>query len=327
MQFLRFIMPVFAAVLLTACSKPAPQTQTPTEVTQDPLEDPRFAVFSPAIGVMLRDLGFEDNIVGRHSYDNALAQSIPVVGSHIEIDDEMLITVDPNILVFEANTIEIPPRIQTLADERGWLIWTHKLESIDDIAITLDDLYLKLVGFPSDANSDDDPLTFEVDPTKQFEIELPSARLARAWSAIGQDAQAAGRILLLAGTDPPGALGPGSFHAQLIRRIGVQPAIENGGMWQQLDLEDIITLEPDSILIFSPSQEQQQIGEPRPMRWSEIQSHLGPIAGIDIPAIHTQQVGVITHPQGLLPSSTLAQVADEIRKTLAAWRERRDSEP
>jgi ABC-type hemin transport system substrate-binding protein len=284
----------------------------------------RFAVFSPAIGVMLRDLGFEDDIVGRHSYDTALSSSIPVVGSHIEIDDEVLINANPNVLIFEENSITIPQRIRDLADARGWMIWTFKLESLDDIAITLDDLYLRLVGFPEDANSDDDPLTFAVDPTKRFDIELPSARLARVWSPLGRDATSAGRTLLLAGVDPPGALGPGSFHAQMIERMGITNALTTGNMWQEMDLEDLVELAPDSILIFSPADagSDQGIGEPEPMGWSAILAALGPIASLPLPAIEQRRVGLITHPQALLPSSTLGQVGDEVRKTLALWRER-----
>jgi ABC-type hemin transport system substrate-binding protein len=273
---------------------------------------------------MLRDLGFEDDIVGRHSYDNALSTSIPVVGSHIDIDDEMLITADPTVLIFEENSIAIPERIHALAKEREWVIWTYTLESLDDIATTMDDLYLKLVGFPQDANNDNDPTTFAIDPTKRFDIELPSARLVRSWSPMGNDASIAGRTLILAGTDPAGALGPGSFHAQMIERMGITPALTEGGMWQELDLEDLVALAPDSILIFSPQDITQSVGEPAPMTWSQIAQTLGPIASLDLPAIRNQRVGIITHPQALLPSSTLGQVADEIRKTLATWRERSD---
>ena len=312
-------------VLLAACGSnasnnaSAPSSKANNTKTQ---AEPRFAVFSPAIGVMLRDLGFEDDIVGRHSFDSALSRSIPVVGTHIEIDDEVLINSNPTILIFEDNSVAIPDRITQLAQNRGWSIWTYKLGSLDDIANTLDDLYLKLVGFPGDANSDNDPTTFAVDPTKRFDIELPSARLARAWSQIGRDASCAGRTLLLAGVDPPGALGPGSFHAQLIDRLGITNALNSGGMWQELDLEDIAMLAPDSILIFRPSSEQAQIGEPVPLSWGEIEQAMGPIASLSIPAVQSRRVGVITHPQALLPSSTLGQVADEIRKTLAQWCER-----
>ena len=324
MRTLRFILVSLALITLVACSKSTSSADPKSSDQTNEPESPRFAVFSPAIGVMLRDLGFEDDIVGRHSYDNALSTSIPVVGSHIDIDDEMLITADPTVLIFEENAIAIPERIRELAAEREWVIWTYTLESLDDIATTMDDLYLKLVGFPQDLNNDNDPTTFDIDPTKRFDIELPSARLVRSWAPLGNDASIAGRTLILAGTDPAGALGPGSFHAQMIERMGITPALIEGGMWQELDLEDLITLAPDSILIFSPQTQTQSIGEPEPITWSEITQTLGPIATLDLPAIRNQRVGIITHPQGLLPSSTLGQVAEEVRKTLATWRERSD---
>lgn len=322
MRTIRFILASLVLFVLLGCSKPAGNTgsSSPDQGTEP--ESPRFAVFSPAIGVMLRDLGFEDDIVGRHSYDNALSETIPVVGSHIDIDDEMLINADPTILIFEENSIAIPDRVNSLAEDRGWVIWTYSLESLDDIATTMDDLYLKLVGFPPDANSDNDPTTFEVNPTKRFDIDLPSTRLVRAWSPLGNDASIAGRTLLLAGTDPAGALGPGSFHAQMIERLGISPALTDGGMWQELDLEDLVTLAPDSILIFSPNETAHIVGEPEPIDWAQIEQTLGPIATLDLPAIRNRRVGIVTHPQGLLPSSTLGQVADEIRKTLTQWRER-----
>jgi len=216
MRTIQFMLALLVLIALIACSKSA-DTADPSAADQTSEPDsPRFAVFSPAIGIMLRDLGFEDDIVGRHSYDNALSESIPVVGSHIDIDDEMLITADPSILIFEENTIAIPDRIRTLAEDRGWAIWTYTLESLDDIATTMDDLYLKLVGFPADANADGDPTTFDVNPTTRFDVELPSARLVRSWAPMGDEATVAGRTPLLAVTDPACALGPGAFHAQMI---------------------------------------------------------------------------------------------------------------
>lgn len=329
MRCIRLTLFLLLPVLLFGCSGGSTESAGEQQSQEQASESPRFAVFSPAIGVMLRDLGFEDDIVGRHSYDNALSTAIPVVGSHMDIDTEKLISVEPTILIFEQNSIEIPGHIRELAEDREWTIWTYKLESLDDIAQTIDDLYLKLVGFPADRNSDDDPTTFEVDPTERFNVELPSARLVRAWSNVGDDAQAAGRTLLLAGTDPAGALGPGSFHAQMIERMGIESAVEGGGMWQELDLEDVIRLAPDSILLFSslPVSEDPQFGEPKPLAWDETLVMLGPLAGLPIPAIEHQRVAVIRHPQALLPSSTLAQVAGQVRKTLAAWRERESVEP
>ena len=59
--------------------------------------------------------------------------------------------------------------------------------------------------------------------------------------------------------------------------------------------------------------DQALIGEREAMAWSNIEPMLGPIAALPIPAIEHRRVCVVTHPQALLPSTTLAQVADEIR--------------
>jgi ABC-type Fe3+-hydroxamate transport system substrate-binding protein len=282
----------------------------------------RMVVFSPAIGVMLQGLGFEDKIVGRHSYDTALSKTIPVVGSHIEIDYEILITVEPTDLFFEINTTEIPDRVSQLADEHEWQIWTYELKTLDDIAQGVDDLYLKLVGFP-EPEPRTELLDFEVNPTSRFDIELPSARLARSWSPMGRSASNAGRMLILAGVDPPGAMGPGSFHAQMIERLGVKPALTTGGMWQELDLEDIISLNPDSIILFMPKTDDPAdlIGEPVVMSQEEIFAKLGAISSLDISAVRKNQIAVVEHPLGLLPSTSLGQVADQVRAIIDSWNE------
>jgi ABC-type Fe3+-hydroxamate transport system substrate-binding protein len=318
-------------LLVAAGCKPSSNTQsTEKQSQQETLEtadadsvaevEHRFAVFSPALGVMLRDLGYEDSIVGRHNFDIALSNSIPIVGSHIDVDYEMLLTVKPTDIFFEINASEIPPRLSSLAEQQGWTIWSYKLESLDDIATTLDDLYLKLVGFKS-SDIEIDPLTLEFDPSARFNTELPSAKLVESWSPMGSSANGAGRMLLIASVDPPGAMGPGSFHAQMIERLGVSSAISEGGMWQELDYEDIVHLNPDSILVFSPRQpnESDLIGEPEPMSWDEISNQIGGISELPISAVESKQIAVVEHPLGLLPSSSLAQVADQIAEILHRW--------
>jgi len=290
----------------------------------------RFVTLSPAIGVMLRDLGFEDSIVGRHSYDMALSKTIPAVGSHIDIDYELLISLEPTAIYIERTSVAIPGKLMELADEFGWRVISYELKTLDDIAMTLDDLYLKLVGFGDEPKTADEMFNFDIDPTKKFDMDFPSARLASAWSPMGAAASKAGRVLVLAGIDPPGAMGPGSFHGQLIERMGLTPAIVEGGMWQEFDHEDLINLAPNSILVFAPESESNDpnafdpnalIGEPTAMGWDEIVERLGSIADLPIPAIEHRRVAIVTHPLGLLPSSSFGQVADEVRRAVEGWGE------
>ncbi len=329
MRLFRYL-PVLACLLaLVACGRsPSAGGQTKNADPGNPHEEERLAVFSPAIGAMLQSLGDEDRIVGRHAYDTALSESIPVVGSHIEIDYEVLLTAHPTVLIFEETSFEIPQRLRDLADEQRWEIWTYRLKTLDDIATTVDDLRLKLHASPR-PDLGDDPLHPDPDPMRAFEIELPSARLARAWSPVTPAlAREGGRVLLLAGVDPPGVLGPGSFHAQMIERMGLMPAVTDGGMWQELDYEDLIGIAPDSIIVLMPRARDaaQQIGDPEPLTWDEISARIGGITGLPIPAAIHHKIVIIDDPLGLLPSTSLARVADEIRKTLARWRER-DASP
>ena len=321
-----FLMPMLCALaLIVGCSRSGSTGGAASKAGSHAKDqatevEHRFAVFSPAIGVMLRDLGFEDSVVGRHSFDSALSKSIPVVGSHIDVDYEMLLSVEPTDVFFEINESEIPPKVISLAKEHDWQIWSYKLETLDDIANTVDDLYFKLVGFSQPAPSAD-PFNIVVDPSAKFQIDLPSARLASAWSPMGRPASDAGRVLLLASLDPPGAMGPGSFHAQLIDRLGLSPAIESGGMWQELDYEDIVHLNPDSIIVLKPREPDpvDLIGEPQAMSWDEIRQRVGGIADLPISAVHTRRIAIIEDPLGLLPSTSLARVADEIREAVMGW--------
>lgn len=307
-HFLLFsVLTLLASLIMASCAKqsePAPKASGGGEAETGEGVEPRFAVFSPAIGVMLQELGYEDQIVGRHAYDTALSRSIPVVGSHIEIDYEMLIGADPTHLLFERTSVQIPARVRELAVDEGWAIWSYTLQTLDDVATTVDDLHLKLDGLPAMVQGTD------IDPERRLNIELPSARLARAWSPLSPDVtSAAGRTLILAGIDPPGAMGPGSFHAQLIERMGLAPALTEGGMWQELDHEDLITLAPDSIIVIIPrAMDNQGIGEPAPLSWAQIRDRVGAIADLPIPAASERRIAVIDDPLGLLPSTSLARV-------------------
>ena len=319
-----------SGAMLPGCDRASPQQPTTHDSSghqsnDEQSETHRFVALSPAIGVMLRDLGFEDSIVGRHAYDTALSKSIPAVGSHLDIDYELLIGLDPTEILIERTSVDIPERLATLAQSHGWVIISYELKTLDDIANTIDDLYLKFVGFHDEPRSDDSLFDLRIDPTKKFDVELPSARLANAWSPIGSSASKAGRVLVLAGIEPPGAMGPGSFHAQLIERLGLTPAIVDGGMWQELDFEDLIELAPDSILVFAPEPASTDpnalIGEPTTMSWEEIVDRLGGMGDLPLPAIEHHRVAIITDPLGLLPSSSLARVADEVREAVEGWNE------
>lgn len=281
-----FLFLLTLSLVPAACRK-APETGMP-----DPGE-PRIVALSPALAVIARDAGLGDRIVGRHAWDLALDPSLPVVGTHDDPDLETLLRLRPTDLLIQETEARSPAALRRLAAEQGWTIRSFPLLTLDDVARACDEIAAAFGGPPGP----DGP---------------PGARLRRAWSDRGEPARAAGRVLLLAGVDPVGAMGPGSFHHQLIERMGAEPALRDGGPWQELDLEDVLRLAPDAILLFRPG------AEPEPGPEGAL-AMLGGIAGLDVPAVRSGRVGVIRHPLGLLPASSLAEVADEVAQTLERW--------
>ena len=302
----------------------------------------RLVVLSPAVAVMLRDLGLAVRIVGKHDYDMVLGDSVPAVGHQEALDYEAIIGVDPTEIIIEWGSRPLPPRLVELADSKGWAVRRVNLLTIDDIARTVDDLAIDFgavsfdtganegaskgasgarpEGVPTDLEKVITPLRFR-DPASRFGGDLPSATLARAWSVRGEGFASVGRVLLLGSTTPPGALGPGSFHDQILRRIGGTPALEEGAPWMELDAEDILRLDPAAIVLISPrragaSGETVESGET-----ADPLERLGRVGSLDIEAVRLGRVALIDDELALLPSTSMAGFADRLAEVLGTWRD------
>ena len=180
----------------------------------------RLAVLSPAVAIILRDLGLEDAIVARHAYDRDLDQSLPVAGDQAGIDDESLLRTRPTHVLLEWGPRDLPPRLESLAERRGWTVRSVRLLTLDDIRSATRELGA-LTG----------------NPATQKRAEELVHRMDEAWAPRPDIAAAAGRTLALYWTDPPGAAGPGSFHQQMLESMGAQPAIKDGEPYIALDGE------------------------------------------------------------------------------------------
>jgi ABC-type Fe3+-hydroxamate transport system substrate-binding protein len=300
-------------VVLSACSR-APSSQPVAGSSTTTPEDFRFVAMSPAIAIMLRDLGFEDQIVGKHAWDMVLADSVPVVGSETGVDYESMIRADPTHIFFQRSTSGVPEKLSTMAEERGWQVLSMPLDSLDDIATGADDIYMKFVGVRERGSR-------ELDPTVRFtEVSMPSEALARAWADLGPVADKAGRVLVLGSIEPPGAMGPGSFHHQLVERLGAGLALSDGSMWQELDFEDIVRLNPDSIILFSPKLAgESDLFAPVELTDAEVLSRFGKLGELDINAVHSGRLAVIDNPLGLIPSTTFGKIGEQLAEILTRW--------
>lgn len=271
---------------------------------------------SPAISVMVRDLGHEDSIVACHDFDLILSDDVPRAGSELAWDTETLVSADLTHLIFQRTSAKLPQALRSLADDRGWTIIERSLNTLDDVAVCMDDLYYMLEGAPERGAR-------EYDIEEALDHTPPSERLARSWRDRGPRARDAGRVLLLGSVDPIAAVGPGSFHHQLIERMGMTPAITQGAMWIELSAEDVIGINPDSILLVAPRTrgDADRFGAPEPVVGPDAEAALKYVADLPTRAAESGRLGVCAHPLGLLPSSALGEVADEIDLILESWGE------
>lgn len=308
---------ILAALLLPACGKsPANPSPTAPSSTPDARASMRIITLAPALGVMCQDLGLGGQIVGKHAWDLALDPAIPGVGTHDDPDLEAIIRLKPTHILVQDMEARVPESLTRLAAEQGWQVWSFPLLALDDIAQAMDEIDRRVHPDPEPEKSLLNLRDF--DPSERLAAERPSARLADAWSDRGEAADRAGRVLLLASTDPPGAMGPGSFHHQLLERLGATPALTTGGPWQELDHEDLLHLAPDAILVFRPRGRDEPAGDWTP---DAVRAALGGLAELDLPAVRTGRIMVIDHPLGLLPASSLSEVAEDMGAAFERWEE------
>jgi ABC-type Fe3+-hydroxamate transport system substrate-binding protein len=300
--FLLLFFPIFFLFILTcffsvACDR---TPQAPASPPSNP--HPRIACLSPAAAVTLRDLGIESQIVGRHAYDLALDPKLPVAGDQAGVDYERLLLLKPTHVVMQWGQRDLPPRLTELAAAKGWTIVPYNPLALDEI---IDATRTLAAAFPATKIKADELVSHM---RTRWLPTLADVRVRR---------QSIGRVLLLIGMNPPGALGPGSFHQDMLERLGGIPAIKEGKPYIRLDKEDVLRLAPDAIVLIMPRTPRTEPGPPP--SWDKITEALSPLAGLDIPAIQRKRVAIIDDPLAHTPSSAMLGLTDEMKRILEAW--------
>jgi ABC-type hemin transport system substrate-binding protein len=299
-----------------------------------PTRHPRVAALAPGIAQIVRDLGCGSLIVGRHSYDAWTDQSIPKCADQQGIDYEALIAANPTHVLLEWGKRELPERLTALARERGWVVSSYPLLTLDDVghatvaisgavvtdelaALRADDAVLKPPATPS-------PQQIEREKALQVAPYKLSERLDRAYRN-NPALAGAGRVLLLSQevgengrAGHPAALGPGSYSHDILVRIGGKTATQAGKAFMPMDAEDVAAIAPEAIVIIRPRRPDAPAGSPAP-GVDELLRSLGPLARLDIPAVKAKRVALIDDPMALVPGTNLPSFADALRAILSEW--------
>jgi ABC-type hemin transport system substrate-binding protein len=247
----------------------------------------RIATLSPSISLILQQLGLEDNIVGRHGFDIFLDKSVPVVGDQAGLDYEQLARVAPTHILLEWGSRDLPERLQTLAAKQGWIVNDFTLLQLDDLFTTIDAL----------GN------TFD----RQADAEELLTTLRDALSPMEQIPDAFESVLPLYWTSPIGVAGPGSFHAEILERLGLPLAIQTGHAYIEMESEDLARLDPSVIILFVPNAEDSYIADAK-----------ATLAALNLSAAAMDRIIFIDDPTCLSLSAQIASVANQIRERIDA---------
>lgn len=277
------LLPILA--LVAVASVLVPKLTTPPGPTTGPASGPRVAALSPAVAIIVRDLGLEGQVVARHAWDMVLPRSVPVAGDQSGLDYEALLRARPTHVVTQWGSRELPPVLGELARTRGWKVIDLKLSTLAEVESGVTTLAEALGS----------------DRGAEVVADLRASWAPRA------GAPAAGPVLLLASTSPPIALGPGSFHHEVLERLGGVGAIARGTPWMELSVEDVARLNPGCLVVINA-------GTPE-----ATEDVLGPLKGLAIPAIEHDRVLVITDPLAFAPASSLRDVARRLGDALDRW--------
>lgn len=268
----------------------------------------RIVALSPAIARTLSEAGAAGLLVGRHAFDPWTDARVPVCGDQSGIDYEALLAARPSHVLLQWGRRDLPARLVSLARARGWTIRDYPLLTLDEVISGTDDLWtLATAAHPQPPSA------------------APAGARLRTILNTGVDPAArarVGRVLMLASTRPPVALGPGSFHHDMLTRLGAQPAIEHGVPYITLDAEDLLRLAPEAIILVQPrfetsgSQPQPAVRE---LSTEEARTRLKKLGDLKLPALTRGRVALIDDPLCFVPGSNLAPIAQGLAAQLRAW--------
>lgn len=306
---MRAILTILACVaacisIFAACSRTAPPPPPSPAPATAPL---RIVSLSPALSVILRDLGHEPSIVGRHAYDVVLPRSVPVCGDQAGIDYESLIRAKPTHVLTQWGSRALPEKLTDMARSQGWTLRDVPILTVDDVstAVGTVDRAVRGVG--------------DADALSPNAVRLQAAMRELAHPEPRPDRSGVGKVLILISTAPPTALGPGSAHDELLRALGATPALTDAKAYMELTHEDLVRLAPDAVILFMlrASDEHPHAGSeagatPTDDPWK-------PLRPLNLPALRSGHVAVIDDPLALLPSTGLIPVGEKMKTLLSQW--------
>ncbi len=249
---------LFCFVFILGCSQVEPE-----KVSGD-----RIISLSPSITSTIMEIGCSDLLVGRSSFCKTENKGLPVVGDLYEIDYERLLSLQPTKVLVQETAGGVDRHLKELAEKDYFSLHSWEINRFADIAKLHDDLLQML-------DIDGESLNLELEP---IEISLPSPILIMTSGSEGTAGLCFGKL---------------TYLDDLLTFVGGENALQQSG-WLSLSLEDILNLNPATIIMVSDAQFTVPAG----------------VRSLDIPTIQ------FIHEDVLIPSSKIVGVAEEFRENL-----------
>ena len=279
---------VFVFLLFLSALSGCERQQTPPAASPGG-ELVRAVVLSPALGRIVRDLGLEDRVVGRHAWDRGF-DGAPSVGDQSAIDYERLRRTNPTHVLLQWGRRELPARLVGLAQSEGWELVNIEILSYDEIAAATRRVAEVIGGAASRSRAED--LIARLDRAARPRDGLP---------------ERAGRTVSLYGIDPLGVAGPESFTHELIERIGADAIPDDGAAFISMDPEDLRRLDPDTVVVWAPGIQRE-----------EKEAIVGRLERLELRAAQERRIIFVEHEGALLPSTSMIGSSEELAEKLLA---------
>jgi iron complex transport system substrate-binding protein len=242
---LRVVLGTIAVVLLCTVYLPAqivtPATPATREVTDEagrtvrvPVAPMRIISLAPSLTETIYAIGLQDRLVGDTDFCDYPpdAQKKPKVGGGINPNLEVIASLHPDLVLVTYNF----NRLETVRalDALGIPSYSTDPRTVDEIVTSTEKL-ADVLGVPDAGKSLGDDL---------------QRRLAAVQTKLGS--LPATRVLFIVWTQPLMSVGKGTFIADALRKAGANSIVESSQDWPQMNLEEVVHLQPD-YLIFTSS--------------------------------------------------------------------------
>jgi iron complex transport system substrate-binding protein len=194
----------------------------------------RVLSLSPAATEIIFDLGLGDRVIGVTEYCNwpPEAKSKPSVGDMMNVNMEVVVSMQPDLVVISNMNEHLKANIEALGYEVA-VVYQDDFAQICDSMLRVGEA----CGVPDAAKKRTEELREAV---RGISSGLPGGRDRRVLVVVGRDDDASFKKIYVAG--------PRSFYDELLADAGAKNAFTGDAPYAALSLEGLLRLDPDVII-------------------------------------------------------------------------------